>query len=214
MTYHAILFDLDGTLANTLDDLADAMNWTLRQFGLPTHPADRYRHMVGEGVAVLARRALPPGRQDLAERIIPRMRQRYGEHMFDKTRLYDGVPELLDELAARSVRTAVLSNKPHAATVQVVGTLLDRWRFDAVRGVADGGPIKPDPAGALAIAAELGIPPADWLYLGDTNVDIRTARAAGMFPVGALWGFRDAAELTAAGAAALIEHPQALLDLL
>jgi len=213
MTHQAVLFDLDGTLANTLDDLADAMNWTLAQFALPTHPPDSYRHKVGDGVLALARRSLPADRQELAERIIPFMRQRYGEHMFDTTRLYEGVPELLDALADRPVRTAVLSNKPHEATVHVVRTLMGRWSFDAVRGVTDGGPIKPDPAGALALAAELDVPPAQWLYLGDTNTDIRTAVAAGMFPVGALWGFRDAAELTEAGARALIARPTDLLAL-
>lgn len=214
MSYSAVLFDLDGTLANTLDDLADATNWTLAQFGLPTHPVDAFRHFVGDGAGTLVRRSLPVDRQDLFEIALPMMRRRYQEHLFDKTRLYDGVPELLDELVRRRVRLAVLSNKPHAATVEVVGVLLNRWPFDAVRGVVENGVHKPDPAGAIAIAADLGIPPARWLYLGDTNIDIRTARAAGMFAVGALWGFRDADELTAAGAQSLIARPAELLPLL
>lgn len=214
MPYRAVLFDLDGTLANTLDDLADAVNWTLTQLGLPTHATDSYRHKVGDGAGTLMRRSLPADRQDQFDRALPMMRRRYSEHLFDKTRLYEGVPELLDELVRRRVRLAVLSNKPHPATVEVVRTLLPRWTFDAIRGVMEAGPLKPDPAGAIAIADELGIPPAEWLYVGDTNVDIRTARAAGMLAVGALWGFRDAAELIAAGAAALIDQPAGVLRLL
>lgn len=214
MPYHAVLFDLDGTLANTLDDLADATNWVLARLGLPTHPTDSYRHKVGDGAGSLMRRALPADRQDLFETALPMMRQRYQAHLFDKTRLYDGVPELLDELVRRRVRIAVLSNKPHAATIEVVKFLLGRWAFDAVRGVMENGALKPNPAGAIAIAGELGIPPDRWLYVGDTNVDIKTANAAGMFAVGVLWGFRDAEELTAAGAKVLIREPRELLSLL
>jgi phosphoglycolate phosphatase len=214
MNYHAVLFDLDGTLANTLDDLADAMNWVLTELHLPTHPVDRYRHKVGDGVSMLVRRSLPADRGDLLDTAAAMMRRRYSEHLFDKTGLYDGIAELLDALAAKRIKLAVLSNKPHPATVEVVSRLLARWAFDAVRGVMENGPLKPDPAGALAIAEQLQIPPARWLYVGDTNVDIRTARSAGMFAVGALWGFRDAAELSAAGADALIGRPMELLELL
>ena len=214
MPYHAVLFDLDGTLANTLDDLADAMNWVLSQLHLPVHPVDSYRLKVGDGISMLVRRSLPASRADLLDAASAMMRQRYGEHLFDKTGLYDGIADLLDALTGRHIKLAVLSNKPHPATVDVVSRLLGRWTFDAVRGVMENGPLKPDPAGALAIAAQLKIPPAEWLYVGDTNVDVRTARAAGMFAVGALWGFRDAAELSAAGADVLISQPMELLDLL
>lgn len=214
MNYDAIIFDLDGTLANTIEDLADAANWTLEQFGLPVHPVDAYKKKVGNGVMELARAALPAGRDDLIPQILPVMRKQYHEHMFDKTRLYDGVPALLDELSRRPVKTAVLSNKPQAATTPIVARLLDRWRFDIVRGAMPNVPLKPDPAGAIAIAAELNIPCARFLYVGDTNTDIRTAVGAGMHPVGVLWGFRDAAELLAAGARTLIEQPGELLKLL
>ena len=214
MPYRAVIFDLDGTLADTLADLADAMNWTLRQFGLPEHPTDSYRLRVGDGAAVLVGRSLPADRQDLLETALGMMRARYQQHMFDKTRLYDGVPEMLDALADRSLRLAVLSNKPHDATAMMVQRLCAAWRFEAVRGVGPDGVHKPDPRHALAIAEQMGVAPAQCLYLGDTNVDVRTARAAGMFAVGALWGFRDAAELTAAGADVLIAHPSELLGLL
>lgn len=212
--HNAVLFDLDGTLADTIADLADAMNWTLARLGVPTHPTDDYKLKVGDGAAVLVQRSLPPDRQDLHATALATMRKRYDEHMFDKTSLYDGIPELLDSLEDRDIRLAVLSNKPHDATGKVVRRLLGWWPWDAVRGVEPNGPLKPNPAGALAIADTLGIPPQQWLYVGDTNIDIRTARAAGMFAVGALWGFRDAAELAEAGADVLIAHPGELLKLL
>ena len=131
-----------------------------------------------------------------------------------KTRPYEGVPALLDALTARGTPMAVLSNKPHDSTLAVVASFLARWHFAAVFGAREAIPVKPDPAGALEIAGLLGLPPADIAYLGDTNTDMQTATAAGMFPVGALWGFRTADELLENGARALLETPLELLPLL
>lgn len=212
----AVIFDLDGTLLDTLDDLAGAMNHVLVQEGLPAHPVDAYRYFVGDGMEMLVRRALPPERLDptTVARALAAMRAEYDGRCADKTRPYPGIPELLDALARRTVPFAVFSNKPHEAAVDLVGRLLGRWEFAAVVGARPGYPVKPDPTGALEVAGLLGAAPGECLYLGDTGTDMRTARAAGMRAVGALWGFRPAAELLEAGAHALAASPADVLGLL
>ncbi|MBM3890198.1 MAG: HAD family hydrolase [Verrucomicrobia bacterium] len=213
-TFRAILFDLDGTLADTLADLANASNWMLEQLGCPTHPMAAYRHMVGDGARNLCIRALPADRQHLLDEAIRVFRQRYGEHCFDLTAPYPGVADLAAQLHADGYKLAVLSNKPDDFTKKTVAYYFKPSPFDLVRGQLPGGPLKPDPATALSVAAELGEPPAQWLYLGDTNTDMRTACGAGMFPVGVLWGFRDREELVASGARELIATPEDLWRLL
>ena len=216
MKYHAILFDLDGTLLNTLEDLANAANDALNAFGLPTHPIDAYRYFVGEGAKNLMKNALPPSHraEEMIHQSLARFRDNY-ERTWDKhTRPYDGVPEMLTELQSRRIACAVLSNKPDDFTRKCVEQLLPAWRFACVFGQREGVPRKPDPATALEIARTFGRDPADILYLGDSGTDMKTAVAAGMFPVGALWGFREREELLANGAKALIAHPAELLDLL
>ncbi len=217
MTYKAVLFDLDGTLLDTLDDLGDSMNAVLAARGYPTHPIRAFTVFVGDGVENLVRRALPApeGSTDAVVReIVPLMRAEYSRRWKDKTRPYDGVPEMLEALAARGLRLAVLSNKPHPATTEVVDHFFPAGRFDAVFGARPGVPIKPDAGAALDVARQLGIPPREFLYLGDTNTDMQTATAAGMYAVGVLWGFRAAEELREAGARVLISHPREVLALL
>jgi phosphoglycolate phosphatase len=216
MPYKAVLFDLDGTLLDTLEDIADAANRVLSARGLPVHPMDAYRFFVGEGVAMLISRALPEDKRD-AETVrscLEAYRADYGRHWNVKTRPYDGIAAMLDALTARGLKLAILSNKPHEFTQRCVREFLPNWSFDVVIGQRDGVPLKPDPAGALAIAHTLGIPPAACLYLGDTAVDIKTAIAAGMTPVGVLWGFRSAEELRQSGANILIEQPLEVVGLL
>jgi phosphoglycolate phosphatase len=212
----AVLFDLDGTLLDTLADLADAMNHVLLRRGFAVHSPEAYKTFIGDGVEILVRRVLPPACDDPAVQAecAAEMRDEYGKRWADKTRPYPGVAGLLDALSARGVSMAVLSNKPHEFTVLCVERLLGRWRFAAVRGAEPGQARKPDPAGALAIAAQLGRAPREVVYLGDTNTDMQTARAAGMFPVGALWGFRTAEELLASGAERLVGEPLELLAVL
>ena len=231
--FRAVLFDLDGSLANTLADLANATNWALAQLGCPTHPVDAYRYMVGDGARQLCARALPPDKQSLTDEAIGLMRQHYEAHCFDMTRLYPGITGLVSALTERRYRLAVLSNKPDNFTKRMiahyfggrrsVGAAVDIGHdgacpstgpFDVVRGQSPNVPLKPDPTAALQITRELGIPPPHWLYLGDTNTDMGTARAAGMYAVGVLWGFRDRKELLDSGAQALVATPAEVLTLL
>jgi phosphoglycolate phosphatase len=214
MPYRAVMFDLDGTLLDTLDDLADAMNFALRQMGCPPHEVAAYKYFVGDGVVNLAWRTLPPDRHDeqTVAQVVALMRERYSEHWADKTRPYEGVEDLLGELATRSLPMAVLSNKPDDFTRQMVAKFFPEVPFKFVLGVRPNGPIKPDPKGALETADALDVSPDEFLYLGDTNTDMQTANAAGMFAVGALWGFRPAEELLQHGAKSLIASPMDLLQ--
>lgn len=216
MKHAAVLFDLDGTLADTLQDLAESMNAALACMGRARHPVAAYRQFVGNGIRVLCQRVLggDPPDETRIEKLLPLMRREYAARQFDHTVLYPGIAALLRGLRERGVRRAVLSNKPHALTVEMVERLCGVDTFDLVQGHVEARPLKPDPAGALHVAEALGLAPQAFVFLGDTDVDMQTARAAGMFPVGALWGFRDRTELRASGAQAVIEHPGELLDLL
>lgn len=212
--FRAVLFDLDGTLADTLADLANAVNHALVTLGCPTHPLPAYRHFVGDGARNLILRTLPADKSSLVDKALELMRAHYDAHCFDETRLYPGAPELVAALRRRGLKLAVFSNKPDHFTKRMVAHYFPHVPFDAVRGQLPHLPIKPDPTVALQIAEELGIAPAEWIYLGDTNTDMQTACAAGMFPVGALWGFREREELVESGAVKLIAHPDELLQLL
>jgi phosphoglycolate phosphatase len=216
MRFHAVLFDLDGTLLDTLEDIADSTNAALRAQGFPEHPLSAYRYFIGDGVESLVRRALPPERLEAATLACSAelMRREYSARWADKTRPFPGVPELLDALTACGLPMAVLSNKPDDFTQLCIARLLPHWRFEVVLGAVAGMPKKPDPAAARQIAARLNLPPAQIVYLGDTNTDMQTAVAAGMYPVGALWGFRTASELTASGAEVLLKTPMELLSVL
>lgn len=213
MSPRAIVFDLDGTLLDTLEDLADSMNAVLARAGHPTHPVAAYRHFVGDGVRTLVRRSLPAAAGDV-DGGVDAMLEEYGRRWREKTRPYPGVDVLLDGLTDRGLPFAILSNKPHDFTRLTAEALLDRWRFAEIWGVRNGIPPKPDPTGALAMAAALSVTPGEILYLGDTNTDMQTAVSAGMDPAGVLWGFRDAAELRASGARVLVERPEHVLGLL
>ncbi len=212
----AVLFDLDGTLLDTLEDLADSANAVLRAEGLPVHPLEAYRYFVGDGVTSMMRRALGDKAEDtdLLARSVAAMRRTYADNWNRKTRPYPGVAQLLTALADRRMPMTVLSNKPDEFTRMCVQELLPHWRFARVQGMLSEDRRKPDPAAALEFAQALDVPPDDWLYLGDTATDMRTAVNAGMWPVGALWGFRTEEELRQAGAQALVAAPGDVLRLL
>lgn len=208
-----VLFDLDGTLLDTLRDLGESVNLVLRQRGFPEHPIDAYRFLVGDGATMLVTRALPASRRDEATvaACLKDYRVAYAKHWNVHTRPYDGVPELLDALAARGLALAILSNKPHAMTRRCVEGYLARWRFAAVLGQRDDVARKPDPAGALEAARLADVDPAHVLYVGDTATDMETANAAGMFAVGVTWGFRPEDELRTHGAHLIVHHPRDIL---
>ena len=206
----AIIFDLDGTLTNTLDDIADSMNYALQMNGLEPHPVDAYRYMVGNGARILAERAVGE-RKNLLDAVYESYMERYKDHAADKTCAYEGTTELLKVLSQRGIKICVLSNKPHRDTITVINHYFPDIHFDAVQGQIEGVPVKPDPAGAFALAEKLNVDPSDFAYLGDTKVDMTCAVRAGMHPFGALWGFRDADELIKAGAEILLKSPPELL---
>lgn len=215
MRFRAVLFDLDGTLLDTLEDIAAAMNAVFGRRGYRPLTLDECRLMVGEGMETLVRRAVRPedAGDAAAAAIVREFREAYAGAWRAHSRPYPGVPGLLEGLKARGVRTAVLSNKSHPFTEEMTRALLP-FDFDVVRGAFPGFPYKPDPAAALAVAAEMGLRPAEFAFVGDTRIDMETALAAGMFPVGVRWGFRDASELERAGAAVLLAEPGDLIAVL
>ncbi len=216
MMYRAVLFDLDGTLLNTLQDIAASANTVLGRFGCPQHEVEAYRYFVGDGMEALAARILPSDHRDTATvaKAVSCIDSEYSQHWADTTRPYDGIPELLQALTVRGIKMAVLSNKPDGSTKLMVSKLLSLWRFELVLGARPSVPRKPDPAAALEIVKRLNISPGKFLYLGDTGIDMKTAKAAGMCPIGVLWGFRTADELLDSGAKSLISNPMDLLKIL
>ena len=216
MTIQAVIFDLDGTLLDTLEDIADSTNSILAQRNFPLHDLAAYRRYVGDGLGMLVERALPEGKRTATtiDECVQAFRDEYAVNWNNKTKPYSGVVEMLDALTARHLKLAVLSNKPDDFTKRCVREYLSPWPFDIVRGSNSTTPPKPDPTGAQQIAAHLKIKPSDTLFLGDSGVDMKTAISAGMFPVGALWGFKPKNELEHNGAQAFITHPKELLTLL
>jgi len=216
MTYRAVIFDLDGTLLDTLDDIADSANSVLAGRGFPTHALDDYRYFVGDGVRKLVERILPQTvrSEALVEQCLSEMREEYGRNWNVKTRPYEGIPDLLEKLQNGGVKRAVLSNKPDELTQACVSELLSAWTFDAVAGQTAQIPHKPDPTGAHWLARLLGVKPAEVVLVGDSDIDMQTAVNAGMYPAGATWGFRPRDELAAAGARSLLDRPGDLLPIL
>ena len=216
MRFAATIFDLDGTLLDTLADLADSTNAALAAAGHPPQPIDAYRYFIGNGIENLVRCALPATARDDASvaRAKAAMEAEYSQRWQDKTQPYAGVPELLDALSERQMPMSILSNKPQDFTRLTVAALLPRWSFHPVCGAHPDVPRKPDPAAALHIAATLGFRPEQCLYLGDTDTDMQTATRAGMYALGATWGFRSGDELRQSGARALLAEPLDLLNFL
>jgi phosphoglycolate phosphatase len=216
MTIQAVIFDLDGTLLDTLADIADAVNRMLAARGYPKHTEQDYRWFVGDGSAMLITRALPPDCRD-AENVqacLQRFIADYTEHWHCKTAPYPGIVELLETLQTRRLELAVVTNKPHRFAAKMIAHYFPKTSFDPIFGQREGIPKKPDPTQALAAALQMAVAPHDCLFVGDSAVDIKTARRAGMLSIGASWGFRPRSELTDAGADHIIDHPMDVLSLL
>ena len=209
MTKRLVIFDLDGTLLDTIGDLSAACNHLLSQRGYPTHTDDQYRMMVGNGIDRLIERSLPPDVRspETVQVLRPEFIDYYRAHIDQHTQPYAGIPELLEKLEVGGVKLAVASNKYHNGTVALVERFFPQRHFAAVLGQREGVPVKPDPAAVNEILALTGIRPADVLYVGDSGVDMQTARKAGIESAGVLWGFRHRAELVEAGARHIAASP-------
>ena len=213
----ACIFDLDGTLTQTLASIARPTNLTLRHFGLPEMPVENFRYYAGDGIDNTLRRALrdvgdPEGRF-FAEGI-EMCRRWYREDPLFEVRPYPRITELLSRLREKGVLLAVCSNKPHENAVPVVETIFGPGVFAAIQGQTERVPMKPDPTGVLRILEALGVSRDECLYVGDTNTDMQTGKNAGVFTVGVTWGFRDRQELEAGNADRIIDDPLELPDLL
>ena len=209
-----ILFDLDGTLLNTIDDLADAGNWVCAQHGWPTFTVEQFKHMVGNGIPKLVERFSPADARS-PKRLAATLAEftaRYDAHKEDKTAPYPGIPELLDALKAEGIQTAVFSNKADPLCGKIIAHYFGTGRFELVRGSRPNVPTKPYPTGVYALMQDLGAEAASTLFVGDSDVDILTGHNAGLPAMGALWGFRGEVELTAAGADALAAVPMDILE--
>lgn len=212
--FEAVIFDLDGTILNTLDDLADSANYVLAAQGFPTHPTEQYKTFVGNGIPKLIQRMLPTDASDeVFERTLAAFEKYYDAHKNDKTAPYDGIPELLSVLKSRGVRLCVLSNKQHDLSVQIVKHHFGENTFDIIRGKMEQFPAKPDPASCNDVISALNIPKSNILYAGDSNVDMQTGHNAGLTKCGVSWGFRSIEELRSAGADYIASSPQDILQI-
>lgn len=217
MSKKAVIFDLDGTLTDTLKSIWKSANLALADVGLPPFDIDRYRYFVGDGAAELVKRALiADGDKELV--LFDKMSESYRKH-FEKyvnyeVRPYEGIRELLHSLKEKGILLAVNSNKPQDRTVNVIEENFEKGTFDILVGQSDERARKPAPDGMFYIMERLGLMKDEVIYLGDTCVDMKTGRSAGVFTIGALWGFRDRQELEENHADAIIAHPMELLEYL
>jgi phosphoglycolate phosphatase len=209
LKYAGIVFDLDGTLIDTLADLSAAMNAAMRQLGLPEHAPEACRQMIGNGIRTFASRAVGPDHQQLADRAVELMRAEYQRNLVVHSRVYEGLSEVIERLAAAGVQMGVITNK-HQKEAETIIRHFFGARMACVAGVDEDTPVKPDPTGTLRVLRQMGLSPAQALFVGDSDVDIETARRAGMAFLGVGWGFRGRQALAEAGAADIIDRPDEL----
>jgi phosphoglycolate phosphatase len=216
MTKQAVIFDLDGTVLDTLADIADSVNRVLAAKGYPEHTEQEYRWFVGDGSALLVTRALPPDHRDAetVQACLEGFITDYNQHWDHKTAPYPGIMELLETLQTKRLKLAVVTNKPHRFAEKMIAHYFPKMSFDPIFGQREDIPKKPDPTQALAAAQQMQVAPQDCLFVGDSAVDIETALRAGMPSIGASWGFRPRSELIDAGADHIIDHPVEVLSLL
>jgi phosphoglycolate phosphatase len=216
MRFRTVLFDLDGTLLDTLEDIAISANFALTTLGFNAESTEKYRYFVGEGVFKLFENifAKTPQTQEVIQEAVRLFESHYAKQFNQNTKLYDGVSKMLTFLQTRGFKMAILSNKPDSFTKMCAVKYLRSWKFDVVFGARNGVPRKPHPQGALDISTLLEIEPHRCYYLGDTMIDMQTANSAGMIALGALWGFREEDELREHGAKHLVKTPSEVIKLL
>ena len=215
MKFKAVLFDLDGTLVNSLIDITDSINKVLQENQLPTHSYEVINNFIGSGLRVLVTKALPEAHrnEENIEKYFQAMMLNYSDNCTNKTLAYDGIAELLEQLKSRNIKMAILSNKADELTKKIGLTLFPEY-FEIVIGLKSEATRKPNPAAAIEISKNLGFSVEEILYVGDSDIDMRTARNAHMYAVGVSWGYRPKEELVAEGAQSIINHPLELIELL
>lgn len=215
MIYKAVIFDLDGTLVNSIEDIADAMNTVLNSYNYPTHSYKAYENFIGNGIRSLVIKALPELHRDDAQinSCFDAMMNAYRNRCTIKTKPYDGIIDLLDQLKSSELKMGVLSNKEDKLTKKVISALLPNY-FDPILGLKIEAHKKPNPVVALEICKTLNVQPEETIYVGDTTIDMQTANNANMLAVGVPWGFRDKKELVENGAKHILNHPSDLIEIL
>jgi len=211
-----VLFDLDGTLVNTIADLADTVNFALTKMGFPIHETEKYNYFVGNGFSNLVETALPEDKRtkEIHKECLGIAKAYYEEHYLDKSRPYDGIPELLTRLKEKGYKIAVISNKYHKMAVTVVNTLFGETMFDAVYGQMESYPVKPEPTLTLKIISDLKETPDNTVMIGDSGMDMAVAVNAKCKGIGVLWGFRTEGELRENGADYIVSQPEDILEIL
>lgn len=207
------IFDLDGTLVNSIEDLANAANKALKECGFPTHSLEKYYYFVGNGVKNLIERALPENSKSEENfvKVQTLFAENYAKDYITKTYIYDGILELLQEFKKLEIKLAVASNKPDDFTKKIINEIFPNGLFDLVRGNTKGVPHKPHPQIVENIMSQISIDKKDCIFIGDTNIDIQTGKNAGLKTCGCLWGFREIEELQNAGADFIVSHPLEIL---
>lgn len=214
MKIKGIIFDLDGTLLDSIEDITNACNTMLHKHGFPTHPVDQYINWIGNGAGNLVRLSLPGSIAVDGEKFrvyLDEYKNGYMQNLMVKSALYEGVPELLVFLNEYNIPMAVNTNKPHEQSVIIADHFLKPYHFKIIQGQMDDVPRKPDSAGALLIAGHLGLNPSDIVYIGDSTIDVMTSKAAGMKMIGVKWGYGTADEMKRAGCEYLIDSPVGLI---
>lgn len=209
-----VIFDLDGTLLDSIEDIASSMNKVLESLQLPTHKIEDYKHFVGGGVDILVENALNNQSKEIKDEVIKRFKIEYDGKLHSKTLPYDGIYELLDELKKLDINLAVLSNKPHEFTVSYVNHFFKNYNFKEIHGQKKDVPKKPDPKAALDIVKCLDSSCENTYFIGDTKIDMQTAKSANMTAIGVLWGFRDEKELRENGADFIVKEPLEIINII
>jgi len=212
--YKAVIFDLDGTLLDTLTDIATSANFVLENYNKSALPIEDYNLLVGQGAAQLFKDLLPELSLEEQNNALALFEKHYEKQFSINTKIYEGISKVLTFLQVRDIKMAVLSNKPNSFTKKCVMKYLKNWKFDAAYGIREGIPRKPDIAGVEEILKELGVSANETLFVGDTKVDMQTAKNADMDSIGVLWGFREKAELVEHGATFIAEEPADIIKLI